>query len=450
MSSENDHPAQEVQPSNCKNDATNGGNSDEDNGGKHESDTTTRTLLGKRRRPSDSRMSQSKKREKTLEIETLLRILSNDCVPIEERKELSRKCLDTIFDGKDAPGNDPNTTPDSNFINSAPSTATPLIQEVDRQASQSQYNTALTPPIVHNDTTTQSNHRSNDLTNSWLLDSHNDYIEKLLLKLPKLSWYSPVFSNAQEAIDRLPIDDRNELSRKWNVIQDEFFPIVEKDPDFLRDMLEYKSGIKTVTVMKDIQNDEGYYDIHRKYEVKDTLLQKILRCNPPKDIQECLAKSSTIYEASQQLFDIVEKTRLSDDHWKTFRQEFDKLEKEESNEGYGFNRDEIKRVFLIRHTHREDTILNLCARRIPPLAVIELIFSKAGRESTCVVDCKQWDWIPMQYAIFHNYRPEVVKALIPTKDDCSEESSQYSDYHLCASKATDEDYEDIIFQRDYH
>ena len=133
-------------------------------------------------------------------------------------------------------------------------------------------------------------------------------------------------------------------------------------------------------------------------------------------------------------------------------QELDKLGKDESDEGYGLSPYEIKEVFLIRHTWYETTILSLCARKNVPLEVINLIIERAGRESLCVVNCKRWDWIPMQNAIIHKAEPVVVKALIPTLEDCSVKSSQYSDYHICASNnPTDKkQYEKITFQPDYH
>ncbi len=247
----------------------------------------------------------------------------------------------------------------------------------------------------------------------------------------------------------------------WNRIKEEL------KEDNAHDILNYEFE-RIVTVFKDILPSgvkQGGHDIHRKYKARDTLLDMLLRHNPPYTVLTRLATILPVYEASRELFRIVEKTHLADDSWDEFMMKFNELTKEKTAKGYGLDTDQMHRVFLIRHTWREDTILSLCARRNPPLRVIDSI-SNACRVSVCIVDCRKWDWIPMQYAIAYHARPEVVEALIPTEEDRDSliRYRHHSGYHYCTSYDDSceessvkydlgisvDDTRDILFKPDYH
>ena len=244
----------------------------------------------------------------------------------------------------------------------------------------------------------------------------------------------------------LPKTVQRKIRDKWTGVERKVCEVISSTShDFFRRVLEYET-VRAVTVKKTNRSRVEAAHVHRQYEANDCLLDNILRLNPREDVLKRLADIFPIYKASKELFDIVQKTTLVDDNWHAFKDAFEKFK---SAEGYGLNADEMKRVFLFRHTYREDTILSLCARKNPPFEVIEMILD-VGRESVCVVDCNEWDWIPMQYAIAYHARPDVVKALIPTPGD--RDFSQCSSYHICAPHSSGQTNPvDLIFEEvDYH
>ena len=263
-----------------------------------------------------------------------------------------------------------------------------------------------------------------------------------LLKEAKIENF---FSSAKEIENKLSSKDQKLLKKKWKDVKNKISGMInepESQKEFFRSVLEHETD-------RDVQMKNRHGVVHRQYTPKDSLLHKFLRLNPTEDVLKCLAETSPMYKASKELFQIVEKTNLVDDNWNAFKEEFNKLDKEVSAGGYGLNDDEKKKVFLVRHTCREDTILSLCARRNPILEAIEMILG-VGRESVCVMDCERWGWIPMQYAIAHHARPDVVQALIPKPEDS--EYSQYSGYHICAFHNNGQTNPcDLIFEEvDYH
>ncbi len=252
--------------------------------------------------------------------------------------------------------------------------------------------------------------------------------------------------------------NRRQLAKQnngtWNRIKEE---LNDNDIEQSRRVLNFEFD-RIVEVIKDIPppgSSEGRHEKHRTYKACDTLLDMLLRHNPPESVLDLLAKILPEYYASRKLFRIVKETHLADDNWDFFMMKFNKLSRKKTEKGYGLDTDQIYRVFLIRHTWREDTILSLCARRNPPLRVIQSI-SNACRDSVCVVDCRKWDWIPIQYAIAHHARPEVIEALIPTQNDRTITDRPYCGYHYCASydhssgERSFHDNRDVLFRPDYH
>ena len=110
--------------------------------------------------------------------------------------------------------------------------------------------------------------------------------------------------------------------------------------------------------------------------------------------------------------------------------------------------DELKSIFYIRHTWREDTLLMISARRKPPLPITKtmlLLGPKAISIGTFVlhallfeviaffrivlgslvplskpfkpVDTPLYDWIPLRYTLNYSALPEVTELLIPTDKD---------------------------------
>jgi len=171
---------------------------------------------------------------------------------------------------------------------------------------------------------------------------------------------------------------------------------------------------RSVVVHKDKPNeDKSENDLHRSYNIKDTIIEKALRRCPPAPVLEELTKLSVTYRYSKKLYDLIDQVPMDDEEWTEIKRHLYRLC---ISKIYGLSEKEIKRVFCIRHGWREDTLLMLVARRNPPLKVVDIML-KICRESIAIVDTPLYDWIPVIYAIAYGASHEVISAMIPDNDD---------------------------------
>ncbi len=162
-----------------------------------------------------------------------------------------------------------------------------------------------------------------------------------------------------------------------------------------------------------VRKDKDRNEIHRVYHIKDTILEKALRRSPPPNVIKELEMISPTYRVSKQIYDAIQSMTMDDDEWTETKRLLYRLS---VIEVYGLSDNEIKNVFRIRHGWREDTLLMMATRRDPPLKVVAELL-KGCRESISIVDTPLYDWIPMNYAIAYDAKPEVTAALIPSQED---------------------------------
>ncbi len=242
--------------------------------------------------------------------------------------------------------------------------------------------------------------------------------------------------------DNTNINSGVDFDYKYNHKYNTFGSATETDTNMTR-----LNQVQVVQVLHSplTRNVQVYIDksdqFHREYTThNDTILQMALRRSPPNNVLDFFSEVSESYRCSKRLFELINTIHLEDKFWIDVDATLKEIEKEQQMKIKSMVEDTntdadadtdtdadheqqrrlkaqafMKEICEIRHSWREDTLLSVATRRDPPLHIIQKLLSYAP-ETIHFCDTPRYDWMPFQYSIAYNGKPEVVEALIPNDE----------------------------------